>query len=35
VDHARENWNCILEGLVVLCEQLEELDVEAMMDDAI
>lgn len=29
MDLARENWNYLFKGLVVLCERLEELDIEA------
>lgn len=25
VDHARGNWNCVFDGLIVLCERLEKL----------
>lgn len=31
MDLARENWNYIFEGLIVLCERLEELDIEKIM----
>jgi len=32
VDLARENWNFIFEDLALLCEKLEELDIEAVME---
>jgi len=32
VDPTRENWNCIFEGLVVVCERLEELDIEGAIE---
>jgi hypothetical protein len=32
VDLPSENWNCIFEDLVVLCERLEELGIEAIME---
>lgn len=28
---ARENWNCVFASLIVLCERLEELDIEKIM----
>ena len=31
VDLARENWNYLFDDLVVLCERLEELDIEKIM----
>jgi hypothetical protein len=31
VDLARENWNCIFEDLMFLCERLEELDIETFI----
>jgi len=32
VGQARENWNYLFEDLQRLCEHLEELDIEAIMD---
>jgi hypothetical protein len=34
VGPTRENWNYLFEALVILCEQLEELDIEAIIDRA-
>jgi hypothetical protein len=31
VGPARENWNYIFEDLIVLCERLDELNIESMM----
>jgi hypothetical protein len=28
VDLAREKWNCVFDGLIVLGERLEDLDLE-------
>jgi hypothetical protein len=32
VDAAGGNWNYVFEGLIVLCERLEELDAEAIIE---
>jgi hypothetical protein len=32
VGHTRENWNYIFADLQVLCERLEQLDIEGIME---
>jgi hypothetical protein len=32
MDLASENWNCLFEVLIVLCERLEELDIETIAE---
>lgn len=31
MDLVRENWNCLFECLILLCERLDELDIETIM----
>ena len=33
MDLARENWNYIFSDLVLLCERLEELDIETVINN--
>ena len=32
VDPARGNWNCIFDCLKKLCERLDELDIESLIE---
>jgi len=32
VDHARENWNCIFDGLEVFNNRLESLGIDEIME---
>ena len=35
VDQARENWNCMLEDLIILSDHLDELDIKGVIQNSI